>query len=142
MLLLVGAGCVAKSSQSPQIPVQQNSTSSSVSTSTTTNNLPQNVVLADKQEEYKNWKTISIGGIITLQIPSNCSGNGAAGSTYIICPTPDNETPTPEMSVSSDGIQVNIRRWEGLESKYWDSIVSSLKVITPLMNAIQINIDK
>jgi len=87
-------------------------------------------------------KTISIGGIATVQIPAHCNGEGAAGSHQITCPTPDNETPIPELIISSDGNQINIRRWENLESPYWNDIISSLRIITPLDRPIQINVDK
>lgn len=90
----------------------------------------------------KDWKTVTIGGVVTFQIPPNCKADPGAGSTYITCPTPDNETPTPEFVFSSDGIQVNMRRWEDMESPYWNDVVASLRVIAPLNRAIQINIAK
>lgn len=94
------------------------------------------------QQTYKNWKTINIGGVVNFQIPPQCSTDAGAGSTYVTCPTPDNATPTPEFVFSSDGIQVNVRRWENLSSPYWNDVVASLRVVTPLNRAIQINIDK
>ncbi len=87
-------------------------------------------------------QTILIGGVVSVEIPSTCFTEPAAGSTYITCPTAENETPTPEMVISSDGIQVNVRRWEGLESPIWDEVVASLRVLTPLDRAIQINVDQ
>jgi hypothetical protein len=94
------------------------------------------------QQDNKNWKTITIGGVLSVQIPPHCNASAGAGSTHITCPTPDNETPIPEFYFSSDGTQVNMRRWEGLSSEYWDATVASLKILTPLNRAIQINIDK
>lgn len=94
------------------------------------------------QQTYKNWKNINIGGVVNFQIPPNCNADAGAGSTYISCPTPDNTTPTPEFVFSSDGIQVNMKRWENLSSPYWDDVVASLRVASPLNRAIQINIDK
>ncbi len=94
------------------------------------------------QQTYKNWKNVNIGGVVSFQIPPNCNAEPGAGSTYVSCPTPNNETPTPEFVFSSDGIQVNMKRWEGLNSPYWDDVVASLRVVTPLNRAIQINIAK
>ncbi len=93
------------------------------------------------EQTYKNWKTITIGGVVSFQIPPNCRAGGAAGSTYISCPTIDNETPIPEFYFSSDGIQVNMKRYENLESPYWKDVLASMRVIQPLNHKIEINID-
>jgi hypothetical protein len=89
-----------------------------------------------------DWKTITIGGVATFSIPPHCTADPGAGTTYITCPTLDNETPTPEFTFSSDGIQVNMKRWEGLSSPYWNDVIASMRIITPLTHAIQINIEK
>jgi hypothetical protein len=93
-------------------------------------------------QTYKNWKTIIVGGVVSFQIPPQCNTDAGAGSMYVNCPTNNNETPSPEFVFSSDGIQVNIKRWEGLSSPYWNDVLASMKVIQPLTHNIQINIDK
>lgn len=46
------------------------------------------------------------------------------------------------MRISSDGMQVNISRWEDLEWDQWDKVIASLRVLAPLDRAVQINIQK
>ncbi len=94
------------------------------------------------QQDYKNWKTIIIGGVVSFQIPPHCTTDAGAGSTYVTCPTKNNGTSPPEFVFSSDGIQVNMRRHENLASPYWNDVLASMKVIQPLTHKIQINIDK
>ncbi len=96
----------------------------------------------NESQASKDWKTVNIGGVVSFQIPPNCNAEPGAGSTYVTCPTPGNETPTPEFVFSSDGIQVNVKRWEEMESPYWNEMLASLKIIQPLNRKIQINIDK
>lgn len=91
---------------------------------------------------HSDWKTITIGGVVNFQIPPNCSPDPGAGSTYIICPTTDNKNPDAEFVFSSDGIQVNMRRWKNKQSPYWNDVLASMKVIQPLDRTIQINIEK
>jgi hypothetical protein len=93
-------------------------------------------------QTYKDWQTVNIGGVVSFQIPPNCHAEPGAGSTYVTCPTADNETPTPEFVFSSDGVQVNMKRWEDMESPYWKDVLASMKVIQPLNRNIQINIQK
>lgn len=91
-------------------------------------------------DPYEGWNTIEPGGVISLRIPPNCKGDPAAGNLYIVCPTLENENPPPDMHLSSDGIQVNIRRWEDQSWDQWDKVIASLKVIQGLDRDIQINI--
>lgn len=97
-------------------------------------------------DETVSWQTVTIGGIVMFEIPKDCtlkSGTGTdAGTGYLICPTADNSQPTPEMTFSSDGTTVNIRRWENLESPYWNHIVASMKVVQPMTDDITINVQK
>ena len=93
-------------------------------------------------QTHADWKTITIGGVVSFQIPPQCNTDAGAGSTYVTCPTANNPTPTPEFVFSSDGIQVNMRRHENLASPYWNDVLASMKVIQPLTHKIQINIDK
>jgi len=116
---LVGAGCVA------QAPATSDTESADVETS----------------DPYAGWQEIQAGGVVSFLIPPGCQGDPGAGSNYIVCPTEDNPTPTPEMVISSDGITVNVRRWEGMESPYWDQVIASMHVMTPVNRDITINID-
>lgn len=86
------------------------------------------------------WKTITIGGIVDFQIPAHCNADPGAGTTYITCPEKPGDTPTPEFVFSSDGIQVNMKRWENQSSPYWDETVKSMRIKTPLTHAIDIHI--
>lgn len=92
--------------------------------------------------EEMAWKTITIGGVATFEVPETCITDPGAGTTYLACPTDENPTPTPEMTFSSDGVTVNVRRWEGLESPYWDHVIASMTVLQPMTRDITINIDK
>lgn len=93
-------------------------------------------------DDTVSWQTVNIGGIVTFEIPKDCTLDSGAGTHYLICPTADNAQPTPEMKFSSDGITVNVRRWEGLESPYWNHIVGSLKIVEPMTHDITINVEK
>jgi len=88
------------------------------------------------------WQTVAIGGIVTFEIPGACRLSPGAGNAYLICPTDAIPEPSPEMNFSSDGITVNVHRWEGLESPYWNHIVASMKVVQPMERDITINIEK
>ncbi|MFC1787757.1 hypothetical protein ACFLZY_00880 [Patescibacteria group bacterium] len=96
----------------------------------------------DIANPYLNWKTIKPGGVIEMKIPAHCQGDGAVGTTYVVCPTDDNPHPTPDMSISSDGFSVNIKRWENLEWSYRDQVLESIRIITPLKGSVNLNIDK
>lgn len=91
-------------------------------------------------DPYEGWGTLTPGGVVSLRIPSGCNSDPGAGSIYIVCPTPGNDMPTPDMHISSDGTQVNIRRWEDQEWEHWDNVIQSLEVLVPLSHDIQINI--
>lgn len=92
--------------------------------------------------DAESWKEVTIGGIVTFEIPVECTLDPGAGNAYLICPTEENPTPTPEMNFSSDGITVNVRRWEGLETPYWNPIIESMNVVTPMERDITITIQK
>lgn len=96
---------------------------------------------ADDMNVINGYTTHEFGGVVTIDLPASCTIDGAAGSSYVICPTEDNPTPTPEMVVSSDGITVNIKKWEGLNTEFYQRAVSTLKVKTPLTRAINITIE-
>ena len=89
-------------------------------------------------DAYEGWGTIQPGGVISLRIPPGCTGDPGAGSIFVICEGGD----IPEFVASSDGMQVNIRRWEDMEVKEWDKILASMRLLTPLNRAVQINIDE
>ncbi len=93
-------------------------------------------------DAYAGWKTITPGGVISLKIPAHCHDSGAAGSTYVICPTPENEQPTPDMWISTDGSTVTIRRWENLDWEYRDKVIESLRVLVPLTHTVTVTINK
>ena len=88
------------------------------------------------------WQAVTIGGVVSFEIPKACKLDPGAGNAYLICPTETNPTPTPEMNFSSDGITVSVHRWESLESPYWDHIVASMKVLQPMERDITINVEK
>lgn len=150
-LLLVGGGCISQSNSN-----QQNQPTEPVYCTMEAKECPDGSYvgrtgpnceftpcpLAIVPPKNSGSKTVTVGGVVTFQIPSTCNASPAAGSIYITCPTPDNETPIPEFVFSSDGTQINMKRWEGLNSPYWDDVVASLRILTPLNRAIQINIDK
>ena len=118
-VVLIGAGCVAS----------YPTTSDTESTDT------------ESSDPYAGWHEIQAGGVVSFMIPPGCQGDPGAGSNYIVCPTDDNPTPTPEMVISSDGIVVHVRRWEGMESPYWNQVVASMRVLTPVTRDITINIE-
>ncbi len=89
-----------------------------------------------------DWQTITIGGVVTFEVPAACHIDPGAGNAYLVCPTEENPTPTPEIHFSSDGQTVNVRRWENLESPYWNHMVASMKVVQPMTRDITINIQK
>lgn len=93
-------------------------------------------------DPYEGWGTLEPGGVLSLRIPPGCHGDPGAGNIYVVCPTPGNDTPIPDMHISSDGQQVNIRRWEGLEWDQWDKVIASIKILAPLGRDVQINIQK
>ncbi len=149
LLLLTGAGCaVPGSKNTPNTP------SEPVACTADAKQCPDGsyvgrtgpkcefVCPPTQTQTYKDWKTVQIGGVVSFLIPPNCIADPGAGSTYITCPTAGNETPTPEFVFSSDGIQVNMKRWEDMESPYWKDVLASMKVIQPLTHKIQINIDQ
>lgn len=88
------------------------------------------------------WQTVTIGSIVSFEIPKACQLDAGAGNAYLICPTAENPQPTPEMNFSSDGITVNVHRWEKIESPYWDHVVASMRVVQPMTHDITINVEK
>ena len=146
LLVLTGAGCtLAKSQQTKPEPVMCTMEAKQCPDgSYVGRGGPKCEFAACPQatQTYKDWQTVNVGGVVSFQIPPNCHAEPGAGSTYVTCPTAGNETPTPEFVFSSDGIQVNMKRWEDMESPYWKDVLASMKVIQPLNRKIQINIDK
>jgi hypothetical protein len=148
LLLLTGAGCVSQNTK--------NTPTSPVACTMEAKQCPDGSYVgrtgpkcefsacpnAIQTQTYKDWKTIRVGEIVSFLIPPNCSGDPGAGSVYINCPTAGDNSPTPEFVFSSDGIQVNVRRWENKQSPYWNDMLASMKIIQPLNRTIQINIDK
>ena len=118
----MGAGCT-----SPTAP-------SAVDASELTDPLQKN---SDEEGEL-----VSISGMLTLQIPSGCRSDFSGGSTFIVCPSYDNPTPPPDMSISTNDGVINIRRWEDLVWESWDDVIASIRIITPLTQEIQITIQK
>jgi hypothetical protein len=88
------------------------------------------------------WQTVTIGGIVTFEVPKDCVLDPGAGTAYLVCPTEENDQPLPEMAFSSDGVTVNVRRYENLESPYWEHIVASMSVVQPMDHDITINIQE
>lgn len=104
------------------------------------------VLLSDKsqsvvQSSQKEFYTQSFGGVITLDIPSECIIDGAAGSGFVTCPTKENPTPIPDMVVTTDGFIVDIKKWEGRDTDFYQKVISTLKVKTPLNRSIKISIE-
>ncbi len=83
----------------------------------------------DQADEYADWVTLQPGGVISMQIPPTCHGDPGAGTTYIVCETNDGSDPLPSMVVSSDGIQVNVKRYEDSEWEFWDEVISTIRVL-------------
>lgn len=90
-------------------------------------------------DPYEGWGEIRPGGVVSLRIPPGCHESAGAGSIYVYCGDQEDQ-PLPEFVTSSDGMQVNIGRWEDLEVREWDKILSSMKLLMPLNRAVQINI--
>ena len=131
LLIGLGAGCTP----APIAPVPADVTPQPAAPAPTPETAP-------PADPYEGWGTIQPGGVVSLRIPPGCHGDPGAGNVYVVCPTPGNDTPTPDMHVSSDGMQVNIRRWEDMDWEYWDKVVASLRVLAPLDREVQINIQK
>ena len=136
LLIGLGAGCApAPIAQAPAVVAPQPAPAPAPTPAAE----PQPVPSVDP---YEGWGTIEPGGVVSLRIPPGCHGDPGAGNIYVVCPTPGNDTPTPDMHVSSDGMQVNIRRWEDMAWEHWDKVVASLRVLAPLGRDVQINIQK
>lgn len=88
------------------------------------------------------WQTVTIGGVVTFEIPKTCKLDSGAGSSYLYCPTAENDQPLAEMVFSTDGSTVNVRRYENLETPYWDHIIASMKIVQPMTRDITINVEK
>ena len=93
-------------------------------------------------DPYEGWSTVTPGGVVSLRIPPGCIGDPGAGNLYIACQEPGDDTPTSRMHISSDGIQVNIRRGEDTAWDQWDTVIQSLEIVTPLNRDIQVNIQR
>lgn len=152
LLLLTGAGCTAKSANTkpptpePEQVVCTMDAKQCPDGSYVGRSGPNCEFAACPQtsapQASQDWKEIIIGGVVSFKIPPHCKADPGAGTTYVVCPEQPDDTPPPEFTFSSDGIQVNMKRWEDLNSPYWNDVIASMRVITPLTHAIQINIAK
>lgn len=97
------------------------------------------------------WKTVTIGGAVTFEIPVACALSVDSNDlididfttvSHLVCPTEENPTPTPEMTFWSGISTINVRRYENLETPYWDHIVGSMNVVQPMRSDLTINIQK
>lgn len=93
-------------------------------------------------DPYAAWTTIYPGNVISLKIPPGCVGDPGAGSIYVVCATPDGSDPLPSMVTSSDGVIVNIRRYEGAAWKDWDKVIASIAINTPVREGFRLTIEK
>ncbi len=87
------------------------------------------------------WQTQEVSGV-EFKIPPGYKMDAGAGQRYIVKEDANNPSPTPDMHISSDGQQVNFRRWEGNNWQYWDQVIASIRIKTPMSHSLQINIDK
>lgn len=88
-----------------------------------------------------SWQTFNESGV-EFKLPPGYKMDPGAGQRYVVRDDPNNPSPTPDMHISSDGQQVNFRRWEGNSWQYWDQVIASIRIKTPLTHQLQINIDK
>lgn len=93
-------------------------------------------------DDTVSWQTVTIGGIVTFEIPVTCHLSEARGFSSLYCPTDDNDQPIGEMVFSSDGTTVNVGRYENLETPYWNHIVGSLKIVQPMTHDITIHVQE
>lgn len=93
-----------------------------------------------ERDPYEGWETVEFEGVISMRIAPGCLR--ALDASHIICPTEENDQPLPEMTVRMvDGV-LEIRRWEGLSSVYWDQMIASIRLLAPLKQDVQIFIEK
>lgn len=92
------------------------------------------------EDMYSGWATVEPGGVLRARIPPGCEISPAAGTMYVVCTTDGTRDEMPSMAFSSDGVTVNVHRWEDLEWEYYDAVVASIEVITPVDHDITINI--
>jgi hypothetical protein len=88
------------------------------------------------------WKTVVIGEMVSFEIPTSCTLGSSPTFINVVCPTAKNDQPLPEFSFVIDGSTVNVRRYENLESPYWDHVVASMSVVQPMTRDITINIQE
>lgn len=88
-----------------------------------------------------SWRTFTESGV-EFKLPPGYKMDAGAGNRYVVRDDPNNPSPTPDMHISTDGLQVNFRRWEGNAWQYWDEVIASIRIKTPLTHQLQINIDK
>lgn len=102
-------------------------------------------VSAPSSDTYEGWGEIRPGSVVSLRIPPGCHGDPGAGNIYVVCPTADDPEPDPVMHTSSDGITVNIGRWEGTDGPVawdeYDKAVASLRVLRPMDRDIEIHVE-
>ncbi len=88
------------------------------------------------------WQTVTVGGVVTFEVPAACSLGSGTKAINLVCPTDENPEPLPEMTFWIEGDTVSVRRYENLETPYWDHIVASMEVTQPMTRDITINIQK
>lgn len=97
---------------------------------------------AQASDPYTEWQLIPIADAATIMVPPGYRANAGAGSMYFIKPTSANPTPTPDFVVSTDGEHISIKRWENQGWQYWDQMIASIRVKTPLSHPLNITIDQ
>lgn len=123
LFLLVGTGCV---------PSAQ---SSSLTTKASTPDLSQ-------RDPYDGWAITSLSGILTLRIPPGCRNDVDTNNTMIVCPSRENLTPPPDMSISIERDHINVSRRENPAWEHWDAVIASIQIQTPLTQEVQLTIQK
>lgn len=93
-------------------------------------------------DDTVSWQTVTIGGIVTFEVPSTCRLGIDPKWINLVCPTEENNQPIPEMTFILEGDSVRVARYENLETPYWNHIVGSLKIIQPMTDDITINVQK
>lgn len=87
------------------------------------------------------WQPFEEAGV-AFKLPPGYRMDAGAGQRYVVKIDAQNPSPTPDMHISTDGEQINFRRWEGSAWQYWDQVIASIRVTTPMIHPLQINIDK
>lgn len=91
-------------------------------------------------DPYAGWQTVEESGV-EFKLPPGYRMDAGAGNRYVVKIDANNPSPTPDMHISTDGQQLNFRRWENHAWQYWDQVIASIRVKTPMRHPLQINID-